>query len=411
MTDLKIKNFYTFAKFPNPMIVEIFAREKGIDLFAIEKTVDAPGLENRNAEHLARNPAGQLPYLELEDGTVIAETITICEWLEEMKPEPAFIGSTPEKRAVARMWQRRMEEHFVYPTFYSVRFWTASEDCSGPLKNFFAQRNKVLIPGAWKDPAMTAFKIKNFYTFAKFPNPMVVEIFAREKGIDLCAVEKTVDLPGLEHRCEEHLARNPAGGLPYIELEDGTVIAETIAICEWLEEMKPEPACIGSTPEKRAVARMWQRRMEEHFVYPTFYSVRFWTASEDCSGPLKEKRAVARMWQRRMEEHNGPLKNFFFQRNKVLIPEAWKEMQAWALSQLEWLEDLKRKSRSEYIAGDEMTVVDIQVYATLVFFEDLGAPFIKQHGEKLPWTKALITRMAERPAVKKCHEHIKELFG
>jgi len=237
---------------------------------------------------------------------------------------------------------------------------------------------------------MTDLKIKNFYTFAKFPNPMIVEIFAREKGIDLFAIEKTVDAPGLENRNAEHLARNPAGQLPYLELEDGTVIAETITICEWLEEVKPEPAFIGSTPEKRAVARMWQRRMEEHFVYPTFYSVRFWTASEDCSGPLK---------------------NFFAQRNKVLIPGAWKEMQAWGLSRLEWLEDLKKGSPSDYIAGDELTVVDIQVYTTLVFFEDLGAPFMKDHGDKLPWTKAFIARMAERPAVKKCHEHIKELFG
>src|SRR5829696_7378434 len=82
---------------PNPRIVRMFMAEKGIDM--PKQTVDLRGGENRQEAHLARNPMGQMPTLELDDGSYLAEITAICEYLEEKKPSPAMIGSTPEERA------------------------------------------------------------------------------------------------------------------------------------------------------------------------------------------------------------------------------------------------------------------------------------------------------------------------
>lgn len=91
----------------NPRMIRFYLAEKGIDV--PRQKVDILGAENRRADHLQRNPAGQLPTLELSDGTFIAETAAIIEYLEELHPEPALIGSTAKERAITRMWWRRVE--------------------------------------------------------------------------------------------------------------------------------------------------------------------------------------------------------------------------------------------------------------------------------------------------------------
>lgn len=91
----------------NPRMVRFYLAEKHIDLPRQE--IDLLGAENRRAEYLHVNPAGQLPALELSDGAVISETAAIIEYLEELHPEPPLIGSNPEERAITRMWWRRVE--------------------------------------------------------------------------------------------------------------------------------------------------------------------------------------------------------------------------------------------------------------------------------------------------------------
>jgi glutathione S-transferase len=91
----------------NPRIVRFYMAEKRIDV--PRREVDILGAENRRAEYLQVNPTGQMPTLELSDGTCIAETGAIIEYLEELHPEPPLIGSTPKERAVTRMWWRRVE--------------------------------------------------------------------------------------------------------------------------------------------------------------------------------------------------------------------------------------------------------------------------------------------------------------
>jgi Glutathione S-transferase, N-terminal domain len=90
---------------PNPRIVRMFMSEKGIEM--PKQTVDLRGGENRQEAHLKRNPHGQMPALELDDGRFVSEITAICEYLEERHPSPPMIGSTPEERAECRMWTRR----------------------------------------------------------------------------------------------------------------------------------------------------------------------------------------------------------------------------------------------------------------------------------------------------------------
>ena len=106
---------------PNPKLVRMFAAEKG---YSFDETieVDLGGGENRQAPYLEKNPAGQVPCVQLDDGSFIAETVAICELIEELQPEPALIGSTPEERAETRMWLRRVEWKIIQPMADGFRF-------------------------------------------------------------------------------------------------------------------------------------------------------------------------------------------------------------------------------------------------------------------------------------------------
>ena len=110
---------------PNPRIVRMFMAEKGIDM--PKQTVDLRGGENRQAEHLKRNPHGQMPTLELDDGSYLSEITAICEYLEEKNPKPAMIGSTPEERAECRMWTRRVDLNICEPLANGYRFGEGAE--------------------------------------------------------------------------------------------------------------------------------------------------------------------------------------------------------------------------------------------------------------------------------------------
>jgi glutathione S-transferase len=106
---------------PNPKLVRMFAAEKGFTFPQVEK-VDIMGGANRQAPYLEKNPAGQMPSLELDDGRVIAETVAICECIEEARPKPALIGESAADRAETRMWTRRVEWKIVQPMADGFRF-------------------------------------------------------------------------------------------------------------------------------------------------------------------------------------------------------------------------------------------------------------------------------------------------
>jgi len=105
---------------PNPRVVRMFMAEKGIEI--PHQSVDLMGGENRAEAHVSRNPAGQLPTLELDDGSFLAEITAICEYLEEKHPKPTLIGSTPEERAETRMWVRRIDLQILEPLANGFRY-------------------------------------------------------------------------------------------------------------------------------------------------------------------------------------------------------------------------------------------------------------------------------------------------
>ena len=98
------------------------------------------------------------------------------------------------------------------------------------------------------------------------PNPRRVRIFLAEKGVSIPRVE--VDLGKLEHKTPEFSALNPFQTIPVLELDDGTRIAELIAICRYIEALWPEPNLFGLTPLEQAMIEMWQRQLELRLLLP-----------------------------------------------------------------------------------------------------------------------------------------------
>ena len=89
---------------PNPRRVRIFAAEKGIELPT--QMVSITAREQKSPEFMALNPRGQTPALQLDDGTVIAESIAVCRYLEALHPEPSLFGATPAALGTIEMWDR-----------------------------------------------------------------------------------------------------------------------------------------------------------------------------------------------------------------------------------------------------------------------------------------------------------------
>jgi glutathione S-transferase len=102
------------------------------------------------------------------------------------------------------------------------------------------------------------------YDGGRAPNPRRVRIFLAEKRITLPL--EPVDLGSLQHKSPAYSAVNPLQRLPALQLDDGTVLTESIAICRYFEEVQPEPALFGRGALEKALVEMWNRRMELHFL-------------------------------------------------------------------------------------------------------------------------------------------------
>ena len=98
------------------------------------------------------------------------------------------------------------------------------------------------------------------------PNPRRVRIFAAEKGIALPM--RDLSIPAREHKADDYLALNPRGQTPALQLDDGTVIAESVAICRYLEGLHPQPPLFGTSPLEQALIEMWSRRVEMILMQP-----------------------------------------------------------------------------------------------------------------------------------------------
>jgi glutathione S-transferase len=104
------------------------------------------------------------------------------------------------------------------------------------------------------------------YDGGRAPNPRRVRIFLAEKGI--AVPTEQVDLGKLEQRSGAYTAINPMQRVPALVLDDGTVIAESIAICRYFEALQPQPALFGQGALQEALVEMWNRRAELHLLFP-----------------------------------------------------------------------------------------------------------------------------------------------
>jgi glutathione S-transferase len=161
------------------------------------------------------------------------------------------------------------------------------------------------------------------YNSSLAPNPRRLRIFVAEKGLKIPTEE--VDIFTGKNRTPEMLAKNPAGGLPFIELDDGTHLAESVAICRYLEGLHPEPNLMGKDNREQAFIEMWNRRME-----------------------LNLFAVAARAFQHTNELFKARIKQF---------PEYGETQRETVKQQLQWLD--AQIGNKPFIAGDRFTIADI----------------------------------------------------
>jgi glutathione S-transferase len=104
------------------------------------------------------------------------------------------------------------------------------------------------------------------YDGGRAPNPRRVRVYLAEKGISVPT--EPVDLGALAQKSAAFTAINPIQRVPVLVLDDGTVIAESIAICRYFEALQPQPSLFGSAPKDIAQVEMWNRRLELHLLFP-----------------------------------------------------------------------------------------------------------------------------------------------
>jgi len=110
------------------------------------------------------------------------------------------------------------------------------------------------------------------YDSALAPNPRRVRVFLAEKGIEVPTV--SIDIVKAENRQPAFLVKNPLGGVPVLELDDGTTLSESTAICRYFEEVQPDPPLMGTDARDRAIVEMWLRRVEFEVAFPIMQTFR-----------------------------------------------------------------------------------------------------------------------------------------
>lgn len=111
-----------------------------------------------------------------------------------------------------------------------------------------------------------------FYDFTLAPSSQRVRVYLAEKGLELPTEQLNVRED--EQFAEPFTSMNPFHCVPFLALDDGTVIAESMSICSYLEELHPEPPLFGRTPAERAVIDMWMRRFELDAFIPLLHALR-----------------------------------------------------------------------------------------------------------------------------------------
>lgn len=194
------------------------------------------------------------------------------------------------------------------------------------------------------------------------PNPRVVRMALAEKGLRMDT--EVVDIMRGDNRRASFTALNPAGQTPALAFDDGRILAESVAIVEYLDEIHPEPPLLGTSPEERALTRMWVRRLDFAVVQPLTAGFR---AAEGL--PL-------------------------FQSRMRCFPEAADSLKAAAREGLEWVE--AQTIRQAYLIGGQIRLPDLVLYSFLDFGKQVGQPLPPGNTRLAEW----FARMALRPSAR-----------
>ena len=185
------------------------------------------------------------------------------------------------------------------------------------------------------------------------PNPKVVRMFMAERGISGIPTE-TIDIRAGDCRKEPFLSKNPSGQCPALVLDDGMVIAEITAICEYLDEAGPAgTTLIGKTPAERAETRMWCRRIDLNILEPMANGFRYGEG--------------LKMFQDRIH----------------CIPAASDDLKAAAQEKLTWLDGLI--AGRTFVCGERLTLADILLFVFLDFFAGIKQPLNENNKNVLAW--------------------------
>ncbi len=190
------------------------------------------------------------------------------------------------------------------------------------------------------------------------PNPRRVRIFAAEKGIALPT--RDLSIPDWEHKSDEFIALNPRGQTPALQLDDGTVITESVAICRYLEGLQPEPPLFGRDAKEQALVEMWSRRVEM-ILMPPIGAV--WVHTHPFTARLPGRNAE---WG---------------EANRPRVDEAMRFFDA-------------SLADREFLAADHFTNADILLLTTIDFAGFIGIPL----PEELSSLRAWHARVSARPS-------------
>jgi glutathione S-transferase len=195
------------------------------------------------------------------------------------------------------------------------------------------------------------------YDGGRAPNPRRVRIYLAEKGIEVPLVP--VDMGAMEHKTETVTSRNPLQRLPVLELDDGTIITESVAICRYFEELHPEPPLFGTGALGKAQVEMWNRRLELNL--------------------LASVAAAFRHVHPAMKEWEVPQ-----------VPE-WGEInKPKALAFLEMMD--KELELREFAAGDKFSIADITGLVAMDFMKPGRIAIPEELTNVLRWKAALTAR-------------------
>lgn len=206
------------------------------------------------------------------------------------------------------------------------------------------------------------------YDMIKAPNPRRVRIFLAEKGIEAERIE--VDIPGGANLGSDYLAINPRGVVPTLQLDDGTTIDESIAICRYIEAVHPEPNLFGADPLEIARVEQWQRRGEFEGLFNIAMVFR------NTAEPFAN---------RAMPGTNPPLPQIaeLAERGRVLTWHFIDTLEA-------------RLGESEYLAGDRFTVADITGLVAIDFAKWVQIRVSDAHPNLQRWYAQVSSRPSAR---------------